>query len=496
MGGICYGLTFYTYLAARFSLAALLFFVVYCLVWHREDFWARGWLAFGLVSLLVVAPLGVYFLRHWAVLVGRAGQVSVFHPDINRGDLWGTIARHAWRAVTSFFVRGDSIPRHNVPLRPVFGVAAGVAFLVGVCLSFARAKREPECALVIIWLGTMLVPTILAEDAPHMLRACGVLPVLFLFPALGLAELPRVATRRGLEWLGLPLAWGVVAVGALGGIAAYGQHLHSETAYYCFEAAATQLAVEVNLFLGTGWQGAGLAATEGPPQAGKRIYIASRLWENWPSLRYLCPDSKALTTLPSGGGDPTRESLDEHTLLVLWPYDDNGRALSLLPRNQLISVQEGGRERGDLERDSRLLYVSVRSRPTAAIPRNLDATWEGGIRLLGYRLEARGEEELLVELYWQARVPIDRRYTVFSHLLRDGVLIGQHDGPPAHGYYPTDRWRVGDTVLDPHLVSLLEPCSQPECQVVVGLYRWETMQHLRLLDDGGRLTQRTSVVLQ
>ncbi len=32
----------------------------------------------------------------------------------------------------------------------------------------------------------MLVPTILAEDCPHFLRAVGVLPVAAVYPALGL----------------------------------------------------------------------------------------------------------------------------------------------------------------------------------------------------------------------------------------------------------------------------------------------------------------------
>ena len=54
-----------------------------------------------------------------------------------------------------------------------------------------RCWRENGAyALALIWTGVMLIPTILAEDCPHFLRAVGVLPVAALFPALGM------------EWLG------------------------------------------------------------------------------------------------------------------------------------------------------------------------------------------------------------------------------------------------------------------------------------------------------
>jgi hypothetical protein len=103
---------------------------------------------------------------------------------------------------------------------------------------------------------------------------------------------------------------------------------------------------------------------------------------------------------------------------------------------------------------------------------------------------------LEVDLYWRAAKPLDVSYTVFCHAACEGESIGQHDGLPANGYYATDRWRAGDIVEDRHVVSLSAPWDSRSCEVVVGLYRWETMQRLRLLDQSGQVTEETGFALR
>ncbi len=168
--GLAYGLLFYTYLAARFTPVALGLFLIYLAIWHRERLWLRGLLIFGLVAALVAAPLGAYLLVHGEAF-GRAGQVSVFNPAIGGANPWRTLAAQALRTAGGFFWRGDFIPRHNVPLRPVFDPLTAAALLGGVILAGVRWRRSPAHALVLIWVVVMLLPTVLAEDAPHLLRA-------------------------------------------------------------------------------------------------------------------------------------------------------------------------------------------------------------------------------------------------------------------------------------------------------------------------------------
>jgi hypothetical protein len=486
LAGICYGLTFYTYLAARFSIVALLFSIVYIALWHRELLWARGWLLFAVVALLVVAPLGTYFLSHWRDTLLRAGQVSIFDPDISGGDPWGTLLRHVGRTASGFVYRGDFIPRHNVPLRPVFNPLVGAAFVGGVGLAIARARRVPACGLTLIWLITMSLPTILAEDAPHMLRGAGMLPVVFLFPALGFSEILRLAKGRWKEvasgLLGLTLI-----LGGARDVRAYWRHLHSEAVYYNFEAGATELAVEANRFLGRGWQGEGLAIPEADRVPGRQVGMAARLWRDWPSVRYLCPRGKGFQLIDTQGADADLFS-SRDVKLFLWPYEENGHVLSALPRNRLITVREGARERGDLESESRLLYVAFRSRPLQGVPRNVEATWEQGIQLLGYRARELEDAQLQLTLYWRAGTALDTSYSVFCHVFRDGVLLGQHDGPPAEGYYSTDMWRPGDRVEDRRVVFLSAPYARETDELIVGLYDWRTMEHLALLNEEGEVT--------
>ena len=40
--------------------------------------------------------------------------------------------------------------------------------------------------MALLWLATMLLPDILSRESPHQLRAAGIIPVVYVFPALGL----------------------------------------------------------------------------------------------------------------------------------------------------------------------------------------------------------------------------------------------------------------------------------------------------------------------
>jgi 4-amino-4-deoxy-L-arabinose transferase-like glycosyltransferase len=554
--GVLYGLSFYTYLAARFTPIALALFVAYLALWRREELWPRGWLLFGAASLLSAAPLAFYFATHWSETLGRAGQVSIFNEAINRGDLWGTLLRHAGGALGAFVWRGDFIPRHNIPLRPIFDPLTGGLFCVGLYMA-CRRFRQAACGFILVWLGTMLLPTILAEDAPHMLRGAGILPVVLFFPALGLSGVVDLLNRAGRQsvsqrsqrvvtlsaakglryheqgplvdaaapdiercencasamnvgsgvgaslklaptmrqWPGRALMSLAIVIPSFLGTWSYYRHLRSEAVYYNFEAGATELAVEVNVFLGGGWQGSGLSAPQTPANAHRQAYIAPRLWRDWASVRYLCPESNNLHLLDEGNlqADPITAA---DALLALWPFEDNTAALALLPPGRLISVREGAQERGDLEQESRLLYYMVWAQVAPAYPEQVQARWANGIELLGFDLEQAAEDQLQVVLFWRTTQTVDNDYQVFVHVFCDGVRLGQHDGPAALGYYPTSRWRPGDVVRDQHLVPLTAPFVEDRCEIQVGLYRWETMQRLAVTDAAGRALPETSVTLR
>lgn len=98
-------------------------------------------------------------------------------------------------------------------------------------------------------------------------------------------------------------------------------------------------------------------------------------------------------------------------------------------------------------------------------------------RLVGYELssaQVASGDRLVVTLYWQGlggTSPVD--YTVFTHLLSEqGVLIAQHDGPPAQGAAPTSTWEAGEIIQDTHQLTFRSEGADyaGPATVMVGLY--------------------------
>jgi len=92
---------------------------------------------------------------------------------------------------------------------------------------------------------------------------------------------------------------------------------------------------------------------------------------------------------------------------------------------------------------------------TLALPENmipLQRVYGNQIQLLGYKLDKQevrlGEVDALT-IYWQALRPIEMDYTVFVHALgRKGTKIGEYNGYPGLGNFPTSHWPVGPVVED------------------------------------------------
>ncbi|MCE5258937.1 MAG: glycosyltransferase family 39 protein [Chloroflexi bacterium] len=473
--GLMLALGLYTYLPARFMLIVLALYAIYLLFTQRRTFWWQGWLLLALALGIATAPLAGYFVIHPADFWGRSGQVSVLNPAVNQGDPLGALANSIWRTFLGFFYRGDFIPRHNIPYRPFFEPLLALAFAGGL-FALRRYERTRGSALFIgLWIALLCLPTILAEGAPHMLRAVGLLPVLYLPAAVGLTWFSEHLKPQRAAWLGTVLVATALLQNGSGTLTAYRTHLNSEAVYYNYESGATQLALEINSYIGQ-------TKKDGSSRA---VLLDKRLWDSWPSLRFLCPAGQYLTvltddeTLPAGSTVNAKDGM----LLVLWPYADNAPALALLPSNQVIEVHEGAYERGDLETEARLLYVAYASSPAIGLEQDESVRWEQGITLIHHNIQVISANKLLVELYWQAQQAPGEAYTVYVHLAREDTPLAQHDGPTAQGYYGTERWRIGDIVVDRHYLSLTQPYDPASSQLVAGIYHWPDMTQLKLQDS-------------
>jgi len=485
--GVLYGITWYTYLAARFTPIALLGLAAYLLFTRQLDRLWPGVLYFGLGALATLTPLGVYAVQHWDVVMGRPAQVSVLNPVVHQGDVWGTLGEHLVRSLGMFFVRGDSIPRHNVPGRPVFTPLMGAAMVLGTMRAAVQAKRhQVGSALILIWTGTMLVPTIAAADVPHFLRAVGVLPPLVILPALGLETIWQAAAQRE-RWVWGSVVICLVLIVDLGmtGRDYFVQYGSSAEAAYAFEDAAVDLAAEINRFTSVGWDGHGLAVSNDSALPEGHVYLDRRLWQAWKGLAFLVPSQRAVVkfqpndTLPLQGREPM--------LLLLWPYDDLQPYLEALPHPARIEAHAGPLTRGDLEKEAYPAYAAYRVEPLNGQPRAPLARFGESIELIDFTIEKR-ERVWEVHLTWSARARPTEAYTAFVSLCEDrckqGDVLAQDDAQPGRGHYPTQWWHPGDVVVDVHTLEFPSE-GRTAASIAVGMYTWPSLERLPVTQPVG-----------
>jgi len=488
VGGVLYGLTFYTYLAARLTPLALIAFLIFWYIAQRQTFPPARWLAaFILPAALVVAPLAAFAVSRPQIAFGRAEQVSIFTPALNGGDAWGMLFHNLLAAFGMFVWRGDANARHNLPGRPVFDVFLGAAFVVGVGLSLYRAvgrEHQRPAALALLWSGIMLAPTVLTIDAPHYLRAVGVLPLIYLFPALAMECVWTADFPRG--WRAVACG-GVTAILALSGLLTFRDYFvryanDPEPSYY-FQSAVTELAAQANGYVGSGWTG-GLTAREEPIDPQRRLYLDRRLWDSFASLRFLIPDSTALRVFSA---DQIVSSVPvTETRVIVWPYADLRAALALLPKGSLIQAEAGPLYRGDNEPAPYSLYSVYTASPApGGAPL---AEFERGIALQSAHVTPTADG-LHVDLVWAAQPgawqPSAEDDHVFVQVFEGQTLIAQRDGQPAGSLYPTAWWRAGDFVADAYSLTLPAGAPTAGLKLNIGLYTYPALKRLRLKNGAG-----------
>jgi len=466
LGGIFYGLAFYTYLAVRFTPLALFAFLIFWYIASPSTAPPRRWLVmFATPAALVVMPFALLAAQQPGLVLGRVGQVSILNPTVNGGDLWGTLFHNLEAALGMFVWRGDEIARHNLPGRAVFDPLTGAVFVLGVAWALWRMvkQRDRASALTLIWVGVMLLPTVLAEDTPHFLRAVGVLPVACLFPALGMDAAISGLERQGRRTLGVMLAVLIVVAG--GGLTVrdyFGRYVRDPNTGYLFQSAAADLALKINATI----------ADEG------EAYLDRRLWDNFPSLWFLILPNERLIifdnqNLPTSPGPGT---------IFLWPYEDQRPALSGIPPGMMIVPRAGPLARGDLESEPYSLY-SVYELRLYHGQRLVLAEFEGGLQLLWHK-DLVGDGQL--RLLWYSDAAPGRELHVYTAAFVEETLVAQADGPLGTNLYPSDGWRAGEVVLETRTFNLPTGVRWTDVtRLQVGVYDPNTGQRLPRTDTPG-----------
>ncbi len=462
LAGILYAITFYTYLAARLTPLFLIIFSLY-LYWRFSpsrgeilEVFKRIIVPFGIAFSLTIAPLLITLSVQNDGLFGRTDQVSIFSQSINEGDFWGTFWRHIWHTIGMFVWRGDIIVRHNPAGRPVFDVLMAGPFLIGVVWAL-RHFRRPAAAATLLYCATMAWGTILAEDAPHFLRAAGMLPILLIFPAIGLCWLSSWNKLHSGLRVALPT---VLLVGStIITVRDYQRYMRQPDTAYLFEAAARELGLRISA------------------ETAQNVSIDDRYFVGWTAIPFLVDSDLQLYQ----GAPATAYDLP-HTIFA-WPYESLDFVADQLYPNSSVTVMVGSLARGDLELTAYPFYVQYAMTEKQESAVTTLANFDNQLWLEDVTIET-ADETLAITLTWRGEQLLQQPLTAFVHVadIETGAIV-QSDMPPAGQFWSPLWWRENLSLIEQRDIAVR---YDPERHTIfVGVYNSVTLDNLPIVDSNG-----------
>jgi 4-amino-4-deoxy-L-arabinose transferase-like glycosyltransferase len=526
LGGLFSGATAYTYLASRVFPVILLLVFLGLLVFERGNLKRRlsQIAVFAFPAAIVFAPLGFYFLTHPQAFSIRISQVSLFNPELNRGDVLGTFWRAARLAFGMIGLRGEPLWRFNLPGKPVFSWPLSVFLLLGLAFSLIKlvgrrtALERTFHFLMLVWLPVMLLPSILAvKEVPSALRSVGLIPLLFLLPAQGLwmvtrwlAEvIPSVVSRLfGMSWgygVGLPNSLGMqrdkpqqvgdsglsfmptpkdqaskavlpvvalILLLSLTGIATFRDYFvlwaKAAPVYYDNDGDLVDVAKYLNQL----------------DTADEEIFVSSIHYRH-PTLAFLARSYDKIKWLVG------RET-------VVFPKGTDKSALYVFPHSARLDdtlleefFSPSALVEETLGPDSEpafTAYLFVPEQLPEISPQNPMSI------NLGNTLEFLGYDVLYVSrftfyFYWRVLQPPDRDdYSIFVHLVDQW---GFRWGEEGFFDYPSAQWSPGDVIVNSKEIGVQPGAPPGEYQVMLGVYSASLDSRLPRLDEQGQIVGTT-----
>ena len=234
LAGVCAGLLPYTYIPARFTpFLFFLFGLSFLLTWGRErdrgesnggnsrtpgiplnasrvrtELPSAG-LFLG-VAGLVAAPILIYFALHPEHLFVRIEAVWLLRES--QGTPLETFLNSVWKHLLVFGFYGGRAEWYGFSGQPLLNSWEGLFFWLGAGTAAWRWQR-PAYRLLLLWLGVLLLPGILAQDSgqePSTLRLIGAVPAVYLLIGVGMWQslLFLRARCRALPWPAKPFSLG------------------------------------------------------------------------------------------------------------------------------------------------------------------------------------------------------------------------------------------------------------------------------------------------
>jgi len=491
LAGLMLSLSLYTYTAARVSIA--IFGLILLLELIRDRAWLlhrwRGVALFAAVTIIIVAPLGAYFLAHPESLLGRMQEVAIIGVGFGAATTDGaagqtqTLQQSLLRTAGMFFVAGDASWRHNYSGQPVFDPLSGAFFVLGCLWAIASLRRFRQSVLaacatrsppggesatvavpwLIAWFGLALLPGVFSDQSPHFLRLTVLAPAAFMFAGLGYntfwwwlrSRLGKAAERGFAVALALLLVWE--------GISTY--HLYFDRwgqepeVYRAFDTGLFKAATLV----------------QGLPRDGKAYPALYMYAEPAPAIQLLAKqtydghwvrEDSSVVILPA---DTAQDAY--YLLSSLAVADVVSRHFPNLVPYRRFAAADG--------KEPVLIYrVPAEQVQAAEKPkRPIRVTLGGQLELVGVTPNVNLSPEVVagspvaVSLLWRVTTANASTYSFFVHAVDErGRLWGQQDliGAKYGG------WQVGDLVLSQHRIVVPADTPAIPMRLVAGVMLKDT----------------------
>ncbi len=471
--GIFLGASLYTYLAAR--LLPLVFAIFWLLelrgilfsTKHTSGFWrwARGAGVISVTALVIALPLLVYFLNHPYAFFLRIDETRIAEVQ--------TLLSNLQHIAAAFYQRGDIEWRHGLARRPLLDWVTALPFTLGL-FGALLCWRKPESRLILLWFTIMLLPTILSQQAPNILRAIGAAPAIYVLVAWGF-KVSTVAVQR-VQWpVRKILLVGAILVLVGSGLMMWRDYFivwaNHKRVFYAFQGDRVALARWVN-------------------NQSENIILPIELYAE-PTMHFLMLSRFSEVRSPLDLNDEERSRLANEPTMVILPFHRLNGTLVLFRKNQAIFLNP----RSDIEdvlraQPARNLWQDPWGRTAAAIipiPTQVlekmltpplfvtaRAYFDQRLELVGYALDDRRivpGEPYSVTLYWAARHSMQQEIKIFVHLLdSNGEMVAGVTEYLASGY-PMGLLPRGQVIPDRHILTI-DPALRPgKYSVEVGVYR-------------------------
>jgi hypothetical protein len=151
----------------------------------------KGLLLMAVVSAVLFAPLGYYYMLNPAQFSSRTGNVFIFSRLQNTGQM----AEHIMDALRIFIDSSGRIWRHTIVGQSGFDIISRLAFWLGLGAALYRWKR-PEYSFLLIGQAVMWLPSFISLPAVEPLHFAGMLPFSSAIIAVGLLAAGRWLNKR------------------------------------------------------------------------------------------------------------------------------------------------------------------------------------------------------------------------------------------------------------------------------------------------------------